>query len=88
YSTLEGSYFVKYKGDKFDWQRMDQLMDESCAATDPAARLALTEELNDMLMETATYIPLNHKVQPYVWNADLNVVNQPNYYCVYDWSWN
>lgn len=88
YSTLEGSYFVKYKGDKFDWQRLDQLMDESCAATDPERRLELTTELNDMLMETATYIPLNHKVQPYVWNADLNVVNQPNYYCVYDWNWN
>lgn len=88
YSSLEGAYFVKYKGDKFDWQKMDQLIDESCAATSNEERLELSAELNDMLMETATYIPLIIKAQPYVWNAELNVVNQPNYYCVYDWSWN
>jgi peptide/nickel transport system substrate-binding protein len=88
YSTLKGAYFVKYEGDKFDWKKMDKLMDESCAATDNEERLKITSELNDMLMETATYIPLIHKVQPYAWNAELNVVNQPNYYCVYDWSWN
>lgn len=88
YSSLEGAYFVKYEGDKFPWQEMDALIDESCAQTDPAKRLEMNAELNDMIMETATYLPVIHKVQPYAWNADLNVVNQPNYYCVYDWSWN
>lgn len=87
YTSLQGSYFVKFKGDKFNWQKMDALMDESCATMDINKRLALDAELNDMLMETATYIPILHKVQPYVWNANLNVVNQPNYYIVYDWSW-
>lgn len=86
YSSMEGAYFVKYKGDKFDWQKLDELMDASCAATDINERLKISAELNDMLMETATYFPLIHRVQPYVWSADLNVVNQPNYYCVYEWS--
>jgi ABC-type transport system substrate-binding protein len=87
YTSLVGAYFVKFKSDKFDWQTMDTLMDDSCAALDNDVRLALTNKLNDMLMETATYIPILHKAQPYVWNSKLNVINQPNYYIVYDWSW-
>ncbi len=87
-STNVGAYFVKFEGDKFDYKKFDSMFEEGLQIMDPAERKAHYQKLNDMIMETACLIPLIHKAQPYVWNKDLNVVNQPNNYNVYDWSWN
>ena len=88
HSAQVGAFFVRLQSDKFDWQRMDQLMDESSATTDPERRVVLTAELNDMFMDTATHFPLLFQVNAFVWNRNLNVVNQPNYFHIFDWSWN
>lgn len=87
-SASVGSYFVKYEGDKFDWQYIDGLVDQQGKELDLEKRLEITKELNDYVMSTATMLPLLHKVSPCVWDKDLNVVNVPNFYEVYDWSWN
>ena len=88
HSRYVGSYFVKFEGDKFDYKRIDSLLDEGKACLDSEKRLEIDAEANDAIMETATLLPCLHKALPYVWNADLNVVNMPNTYHVYDWSWN
>ena len=87
-STGVGSYFVKFEGDKFDYKMFDRLFEEGRQIMDLEERTALYKELNDAIMETACLIPVLYKAQPYVWNKDLNVVNMPNNYNVYDWSWN
>lgn len=88
HSQYVGSYFVKFEGDKFDYKRIDSLLDEGKACLDAEKRLEINAQANDAIMETATLLPGLHKALPYVWNADLNVVNMPNTYHVYDWSWN
>ena len=62
--------------------------DEAAGCIDPAKRLEITKEVNDYLMNTATYLPLLHKAVAFVWNKDLNVVNRPVNPIIYDWSWN
>lgn len=88
HSASKGSYIVKYEGDKFDYKHLDELFERSVAELDPQKRLEIDKEINDFVMETACYIPVMYKAQPYVWNKDLNVVNVPDFYEVYDWSWN
>ncbi len=88
YSTMEGATYVKWVGDKFNWQWMDEMIDKFAATMDADERLAIDAELNDYIMDAAIYIPLFYKALPYVWNKDLNVVNQPDFYNIYDWSWN
>lgn len=47
------------------------------------------QKFNDYVMERAVYIPIFHKVQPYVWTKDLNVpYNYQDYYQLREWSWN
>ncbi len=88
-SDRAGSYYVKYEGDKFDYKKMDSLFEQGDAETDVEKRRAIYKELDEMIMDTATLLPIFHKVQPYVWNKDLNVpTNYSNYPLVYEWSWN
>lgn len=75
-------------GDHFPWEQMDTLFDQGAAELDVAKRKALYTQANELLMDTACLLPVFHKVQGYVWNAELNAVNGPNDYFVYDWSWN
>lgn len=83
-----GSYYVKFEGDKFDYKTMDKLWDDGVATNSLAERKAIYRKLNDMMSETATILPVFHKVQPYVWSKALNIpVNYPNYPVVYEWSW-
>ena len=58
------------------------------AAIDLAERQKIYSQLSDWLANTATQIPIFHKVQPYVWTPDLNIpVNYPNYPQICEWSW-
>lgn len=72
---------------KDTYNEMVSLIGQSSQTLDAAARIELDQKLSDLLIGTYTLIPLLHKAQLYVWNADLSVVNQPNNYIVYNWSW-
>lgn len=88
HSESVGSYYVKLEGDKFDYKTIDSLFDKGEAEMDPEKRKEIYHELNNRIMETACWLPVFNKVQTYVWNKDLNVVNHPVSYYVYEWSWN
>ena len=88
YTKMVGSYYVKYESDKFDYKTMDALWDAGIATFDLAERQKIYSQLSDWLANTATQIPIFHKVQPYVWTPDLNIpVNYPNYPQICEWSW-
>lgn len=88
YTKSVGSFYVKYEGDKFDYKTMDELWDAGIATSDVAERQKIYSKLSDWIANTATMLPVFHKVQPYVWNPSLNIpVNYPNYPQVYEWSW-
>jgi peptide/nickel transport system substrate-binding protein len=88
HSDAVGSYYVKFEGDKFDYKKFDELLDKGGEELDPAKRIAINSEFNDLLMETACMLPIFHKAQPYVWHKDLNVPdNYPNYPQIFEWSW-
>ena len=70
------------------WQDIDRLFDEGAKELDPEKRAAIYKEVDDMCMETCTYLPIFYKQVPYAWNIDLNAVPHSNYYMVYEWSWN
>ena len=88
HSDNVGGYFVKFEGDKFDYQHFNDLFAEQLAELDLEKRMEITAELNDAVMETCCLLPLFYKPNLYVWNADLNVVNTPNFPEIYNWSWN
>ena len=88
HSESVGSYWVKIEGDKFDYKKIDSLFDQGEAEMDPEKRKDIYYELNNMVMDTACWLPIFNKPQTYVWNKDLNVVNYPVNYYVYEWSWN
>ena len=88
HSKAVGTYYVKFEGDKFDYVTMDRLWDEGIAATELAKRREIYTQLNNIMMETATMLPVFYRVQPYVWTADLDIPR--NYHMfpqVYEWSW-
>ena len=88
YTKSVGSFYVKYEGDKFDYKTMDELWDAGIATSDVAERQKIYSKLSDWIANTATMLPVFHKVQPYVWNPELKIpVNYPNYPQVYEWSW-
>lgn len=87
HSASVGSYNVKYEGDKFDYKRMDKLIDMGVQEADPVKRQAIYTELSDMIWDSACLLPIYHKTQPYVWAKNLNAVNYPNYQVIYEWSW-
>ena len=88
HSGAVGTYYVKYEGDKFNYKKMDELWDAGIAVSELAKRVAIYTELNNMIMETATMLPVFHRVFPYVWTAGLNVPrNYAMFPQVYEWSW-
>jgi peptide/nickel transport system substrate-binding protein len=88
HSKAVGAFYVKYEGDKFDYKKMDDLWDAGIAVPDLAKRKEIYTELNNMIMETATMLPVFHRVFPYVWATDLIVPrNYAMFPQVYEWSW-
>lgn len=89
YTKSEGSYRVKFKDSKFDWEKMDELWDAGIAVTDVDERTAIYTELNNMIMETVSILPVIQNVRPFVWTKDLTIpMNNPCYAQIYEWSWN
>jgi peptide/nickel transport system substrate-binding protein len=88
HSGAVGTYYVKFEGNKFDYRTMDRLWDEGIAVSDVNQRRQIYTQLNNMMMETATMLPVFYRPQTYVWTTDLNVPR--NYHMfpqVYEWSW-
>ena len=88
HSESVGSLWVNIKGDKFDYKKIDSLFDQGEREMDPEKRKAIYYELNNMVMDTACWLPIFNKPQTYVWDKNLNVVNYPVNYYIYEWSWN
>jgi len=87
-TDMVGSFYVKFEDTPYDWKHMNELWDKGVATTNVEERKAIYRELNDWIANTATYLPIFHKVQPYVWVKDLVIpVNYPTNPQVYEWSW-
>lgn len=73
---------------KFDWQWIDGQFVEANKLTTVEARSEIYGEIDSYVMDTATFIPIFHKQQPFAWTKDLNVPqNYSTYPIVYEWSW-
>lgn len=80
--------FSDFGASPIDTSEWERLIDESAKEQDPIKRKEINQQVNDMIMEEAVFIPLLHKAIPCVWVKNLNVVNRPGYYYVYEWSYN
>lgn len=89
HSESAGTSFVKFNiGDRFNYKWIDEMLEKGSALSDPDARRKVYAELDAYVMDGAVYIPIFHKVQPYVWSKDLNIPNNyPNFPQIYEWSW-
>ena len=89
HSEASGTSFVKFNvGDHFDYKWMDEMLEKGSALSEVEARRKIYAELDAYVMDGAVYIPVFHKVQPYVWNASLNIPkNYPNFPQIAEWSW-
>jgi peptide/nickel transport system substrate-binding protein len=87
-SRAAGADYIKYEGDKFDYKKMDKLWDDGISVADAAKRKEIYTELNNMIMDTATMLPVFHRPTPFVWTTELNI---PRNYSIfpqfYEWSW-
>jgi peptide/nickel transport system substrate-binding protein len=89
HSNMLETAFIKFKNSEdVDWARIDKYFDDGSAELDPVARDQIYLDLDNYLMETATFLPMFYKTNSYAWDKDLNVVLGLNYNYVYDWSWN
>ena len=83
-------YIVSYKDDNntFDWQYMEDLIDQGVAVTDTEERVGIYTELWDYVMNTQTILPLYHSAVGIAWSdrIDVSAVN-PTYYHLTDMSW-
>jgi peptide/nickel transport system substrate-binding protein len=87
-SRAVGAYYVKYEGSKYDYKKMDKLWDDGIAVADAAKRKEIYTELNNMIMDTATMLPVFHRPTPFVWTTDLTIPrNYSIFPQIYEWSW-
>ena len=90
HSESKGMYLVKFKDDRspFDWKRMEELVDLGVSTTDVKERLKYYTELWDLVMKSATILPLLHKPVGIVWTSDLDISEPvPNFYKIRQFSW-
>jgi peptide/nickel transport system substrate-binding protein len=89
-SESTGMYIVSYKDDNntFDWQYMEDLIDQGVAVTDTEERVGIYTELWDYVMNTQTILPLYHSAVGIAWSdrIDVSAIN-PTYYHLTDMSW-
>ena len=89
-SESVGMYVVCYKDDKntFDWQKIENLVDQGVLATDTKERYDIYTELWSMIMDTKTILPLYHGAVGIAWSDRVKIdsINQ-FYYHLTDISW-
>jgi len=74
---------------EFDLDYIDKQFTKGDEAKTLEERTAAYKEVQDYIADKAIYLPIFHKVQPYVWTKELNVpVNYQDYYVLHEWTWN
>ena len=89
-SESVGMYVVCYKDDKntFDWQKIENLVDQGVLATDTKERYDIYTELWSMIMDTKTILPLYHGAVGIAWSDRVKIDSiNPFYYHLTDISW-
>lgn len=89
-SESVGMYVVCYKDDKntFDWQKIENLVDQGVLATDTKERYDIYTELWSMIMDTKTILPLYHGAIGIAWSDRVKIDSiNPFYYHLTDISW-
>lgn len=90
HSESTGMYVVRYKDDKspFNWQRLEELVDQGVATADVPTRYELYTELWSIIMDSATILPLYHNPVGVAWSSKINpgLIN-PTYYHITDFAW-
>ena len=78
------------KDDKntFDWQKIENLVDQGVLATDTKERYDIYTELWSMIMDTKTILPLYHGAVGIAWSDRVKIDSiNPFYYHLTDISW-
>lgn len=90
HSESTGMYVVRFKDEasKFDWQKMEDLVNRGVGTTDEKERYDIYTELWSMVMDTATILPLYHNPVGVAWSkkVDPGEIN-PTYYHIADFKW-
>lgn len=90
HSESVGMYVVCYKDDKntFDWQKIEDLVDQGVQTADVSKRYDIYTELWSMIMDTATILPLYHNAVGIAWSDRVKLASiDPFYYHLTDFSW-
>lgn len=86
-SNMVGSFLVKFKGDKFDYKRFDELFAKGAQELDPVKRQEIYTEVDRLVMDTACYLPIFHRTLPLIWVKGLKVTNYHTNPQVFEWEW-
>jgi ABC-type transport system substrate-binding protein len=83
--ALDATTMAKIKGAAdVDWERVEELFRLGRSVTEEAERRTYYSELDDILMDSGTVIPLWHNQLPYAWNKNLEINTQKSY--TYQWT--
>lgn len=90
HSESTGMYVVRFKDEasKFDWQKMEDLVNRGVGTNDEKERYDIYTELWAIVMDTATILPLYHNPVGVAWSkkVDPGEIN-PTYYHIADFKW-
>ena len=89
HSESFGMYVIDYRlNDKFDYERIEYLVEAGAAVADLDSRMTYYNELWTMIMDTATILPLINRPVAMVWAEDLDIGDPvPTYYKIKNFSW-
>jgi len=89
HSESVGMYCINYTtGNKFNWQRIEELVALGAGTADQTQRLTYYTELWSMIMDTATILPLINRPVAIVWSTRINIGDPvPTYYKIRNFTW-
>ena len=87
-----GMSVVRFNGadgnSPFDWQKIDQLVNDGVGTADTAERYQIYTELWKTVMDTAIADPFLHLPVGIAWRSDLDIGEPcPTYYRIFNFSW-
>lgn len=90
HSESVGMYLVRYKDEAspFDWQKIEELVDEGVATADTAARYEVYTELWSIIADTKTIYPIAHSGYGVAWSDNITIDGLcPSYYHINSFHW-
>ncbi len=89
HSESVGMYIIDFTlNDKFDWERIEYLVEAGAATADMEERMTYYNELWAMIMDTATMLPLINRPVAIVWSDRIDIGDPvPTYYKIKNFSW-